>query len=112
MVTTKSSAIRSRKPNGHVSRGDKARFLFERGHVHVVVGGRFYDVESETQPGVRYRVTVMRKGTTEVLACSCQDYKRAVDQYRNYEHQCKHIGATILHRAACRAGFRPHAAVA
>ena len=41
--STTTRSLRKQKPNGHVSRGDKARFLFERGHVHVVVGGRFYE---------------------------------------------------------------------
>ena len=108
MVTTQDTAVRARKPNGRVNRGDRARFLFERGHVHIIRGGYAYEVTSETQPDVRYRVVIMRRDSTEVHACSCPDYRRAVDQYRNPEHQCKHIGAVILHRAACRSGFRAH----
>ena len=110
MATSKSTTLR--KPSGaHLNRGDKARILFERGHVHPTGDGWHYQVTSESDPAKSYRVTVLRKRAGEEhAACECPDYKRAIDERHAYWHQCKHGGAVMLFRAACRAGFRPRAA--
>lgn len=102
-VTTRSAAIRAQKPNGRISRGDRARFLFERGHVHPA--GRFghYRVTSEGDQDKSYRVEC----GGDVTFCNCLDWSRQYERtHRQAEVQCKHAGAVLLYRAACRAGFQ------
>ena len=111
MVMPKSTTCT--KPSGApLNRGDTARLLFEFGHVRPTGDGRHYQVTSETDPAKSYRVTVLRNRVgDEHAACTCPDYKRAIDERHYYWHQCKHGGAVLLLRAACRAGFRPSAGV-
>ena len=103
MVTTQDSTIRSRKP-GRINRGDRARFLFERGCVHPVGDSYNYRVDSESGSGA-YRVSRYTVEGQERWDCTCPDYTKHAHA-GELDHPCKHIQAVWLHRAACRAGFR------
>lgn len=102
-LTTRSASIRNQKPNGRVSRGDRARFLFERGHVHPTGRLGHYRVTSEGDPTKQYRVEV----GGAVIFCNCIDWSRQYERtHDQYQTLCKHAGAVALYRAACRSGFR------
>ena len=103
MATSQSSTLR--KPSGaSLNRADKARVLFERGHVHPAGGGYHWRVDSESGAG-QYRIHRYSVEGHERFGCTCPDYVRHAEA-GELDHACKHIQAVWLHRQACRAGFR------
>ena len=72
MATSKSSTLS--KPSGaRLNRGDKARILFERGHVHPAGGGYHWRVDSESGNG-QYRVHQYQVEGRDRYGCTCPDY--------------------------------------
>ena len=105
MVTSHSSTRPERKPSGaRVNRGDRARWLFERGHVHPAGHGYHWLVDSESGSG-QYRISRYLVEGQERWDCTCPDYTKH-PHAGELDHACKHIQSVWLYRAACRAGFR------
>ena len=96
-----------RKPSGaKLNRSDKARAIFERGHVHPAPNGGTYHwlVDSESGAG-QYRVHRYQVEDRDRFACTCPDYRRHAEA-GELDHSCKHIQSVWLFQRACRAGFR------
>jgi hypothetical protein len=76
------------------------------GHVHPAPngGGFHWRVDSESGQG-QYRVHRYPVDGRDRFGCTCPDYTKHA-QAGDLDHMCKHVGAVLLYRQACRAGFR------
>ena len=84
-----------------LTRTDKARLAFERGHVHPTGRKNSYLVDG-TRPGVQYRAEVGPQ-----TYCTCPDWR--ITYARSGETgQCYHAQSVFLYRAAIAASWRPH----
>ena len=91
-----------------LSRADRARRLFEFGHVHPSGQRNRYLVDSDT-PGKQYRVEF---GRGDTVVCTCLDWQRQYERTKQLDSWCKHAQAVCLYRNAIRQSIRPHTAVA
>lgn len=92
-------------PHRRLKREDRARILFERGHVRPyrdTSGSRridWYLVDADSRPEP-YRVEV----GGDFVYCQCQDWQALYEM--GFAGKCKHSLAVLAYRSACAAGFR------
>ena len=87
-----------------LSRAEKARKLFETGHVHPAGDGHRYYVDAEGGFS-QYRVEFAPNGA---VACNCPDWQRQYERIGEPTTLCKHSQATAIYKRAIRESWRPH----